>query len=164
MRLVLAFLTVTALATAARADTVIPGGNLSTQTWTVANSPYTLQGDVTVIAGATLPIEAGVVVQAASSSDAQGAGRNTSRAEITVNGSLVVNGTSTDPVTFKSTSTTSGTWYGIVVPAGATQVKIDHANIQHAMYGITNEASGTVLQATNVTVASASSYGVWLKA
>jgi cysteine-rich repeat protein len=164
MRLALAFATLVALATAARADTIIAGGNLSTQTWTLANSPYTLQGDVTVIAGATLTIEAGVVVQAVSGSDAQGAGRENTRIEITVNGSLVVAGTAQNPVTFKSTSTTVGTWYGIVVPAGATQVKIDHASISHARYGITNEAPGTVLQATNVAIASSSSYGVWLKA
>jgi cysteine-rich repeat protein/parallel beta-helix repeat protein len=164
MRLALAFITVAALATAARADTIISGGNLSTQTWTLANSPYTLQGDVTVIAGATLTIEAGVVVQATSGSDAQLAGRNNARVEITVSGALVVNGTSAMPVTFKSTSTTAGSWYGIIATSSATQVKIDHANVQSAIYGITAEAAGTVLQATNVSVSSSSLYGFWLAA
>ena len=152
------------LGTAAHADTVISGGNIGNQTWTLANSPYTLQGDVTVLAGATLTIEAGVVVQATASSDAQAAGRNTSRVEITVDGALVVQGTSADPVTFKSTSTSNGTWYGIVATTNATQVKLDYASIQSAIYGITAESTGTVLQATNVTVSGASSYGVWLKA
>jgi len=156
--------TIAALAATAQADTIIGGGNIGNQTWTLANSPYTLQGDVTVIAGATLTIDPGVVVQAAASSDAQAAGRSTSRVEITVEGSLVANGTASSPVTFKSTSTTAGTWYGIIATANATQVKLTYANIQNAMYGITGESAGTTLQATDVTVSSASSYGVWLKA
>src|SRR5262245_28363254 len=88
MRLAVAFAALAAFTASAEADTIIAGGNLGSQTWTAANSPYTIQGDVTVIAGATLTIEAGTVVQAASSSDSQLAGRNTSRVEITVNGAL----------------------------------------------------------------------------
>jgi cysteine-rich repeat protein len=164
MRLALAFVTLVALATAADANTIIPGGNLSTQTWTLQNSPYTVQGDVTVIAGATLTIEAGVVVQASAGTDAQASGRMNNRVEITVNGSLVVNGTAQSPVQFKSTQSATDTWYGIVVPSGATQVKIEHASIEYAKYGITNEATGTVLQAKNVSVLYAQTYGVWLKA
>jgi cysteine-rich repeat protein/parallel beta-helix repeat protein len=163
MRLALALLAVLALAPVAHADTIIAGGNLSTQTWTAANSPYTLQGDITVIAGATLTIDAGVVVQASSSTDAQAAGRNTSRVEITVNGNLDVNGTAQAPVTFKSTSTSAGTWYGIIATNLATQVDIDYANIQSAIYGVTAEATGTQVALTNVDVSSSSSYGVWLR-
>ena len=69
MRLVvarLAFIAACLIASAAKADTIIAGGNLSSQTWVAANGPYTIQGDVTVIAGATLTIEAGTVVQASS--------------------------------------------------------------------------------------------------
>ncbi|HEY5948764.1 MAG TPA: right-handed parallel beta-helix repeat-containing protein, partial [Kofleriaceae bacterium] len=142
----------------------IAGGNLSTQTWTVANSPYTVQGDITVIAGATLTIDPGVVVQAASSSDSQVAGRNTSRVEITVNGSLVVNGTAQSPVTFKSTSTSAGTWYGIIATSTATQLDMHYANIESSTYGVTAEATGTQVTLANVTASSASSYGFWLRA
>ncbi len=163
MRRAVLVLTFLALAPAAYADTIIAGGNLSTQTWTAANSPYTLQGDVTVIAGATLTIEPGVVVQAASSSDAQSAGRNTSRVEITVDGSLVVNGTAAQPVTFKSTSTSSGSWYGVIATSSATAVTLSYLEIQSAIYGLTAETTGTQVTASHVTVSSASSYGFWLR-
>ena len=45
------------------AQTTIPGGNLSTDTWDLAGSPYEVTGDITLPDGVTLTIEAGVVVQ-----------------------------------------------------------------------------------------------------
>ena len=45
------------------ADTPVAGGNLTTQTWTLAGSPYIVQGDAVVPAGQTLTIEAGVQVR-----------------------------------------------------------------------------------------------------
>jgi cysteine-rich repeat protein len=166
MRLAVPVLTVLALAfpASADADTIIAGGNLSTQTWTAANSPYTVQGDITVIAGATLTIDPGVVVQAAANSDAQVAGRNTTRVEITVNGSLVVNGTAQQPVTFKSTTASAGSWYGIIAAAGATSVDIHYADIQSAIYSVTAEATGNQVTLANVSSSSSSTSGLGRRA
>src|SRR5688500_1462558 len=76
----------------AAADTVIVGGNIINQTWTAQGSPYVIQGDITVPAGAFLQINPGTLVRFASS-DGMGAGRNTSIVELTVRGSLRVDGT-----------------------------------------------------------------------
>ena len=43
--------------------TVVPGGSLGDTTWSLAGSPYVVQGDVTVLAGATLTIDPGVEVR-----------------------------------------------------------------------------------------------------
>jgi cysteine-rich repeat protein len=152
------------LAAPAAADTIITGGTVINQTWTTAGSPYILQGDVTIPNGAFLTIEAGVTVQAQSTSDSQMTGLDTSRVELTVAGTLTVNGTAGNPVLFRSTSTTSGTWYGIVVAAGATAATIDYAQIQDARYDLQTSAPGTVLDASHVTTFEASNYGLWVRA
>lgn len=46
------------------------GGNLATQTWTPADSPYVVQGDATISSTRTLTIQAGTVVTFASHSRA----------------------------------------------------------------------------------------------
>ena len=73
LALALALAAVLLVPRAARAATTIPGGNIINQTWTPAGSPYIVQGDVTVPAGAFLNIQAGTVVQFPSG-DVQAAG------------------------------------------------------------------------------------------
>jgi cysteine-rich repeat protein len=150
----------------ASADTIIPGGNLvgTATTWTKAGSPYIVQGDVTVPAGTTLTLEPGTEVRATSDSDSQGSGENTTRVELIVNGTLHAEGTVAEPVIFRSTSTVAGSWWGIIATAAATDVRFTHASIRHARYGVTSLAADTALQTHDLSVSSAYSHGLWLRA
>lgn len=85
-----------------RSDTVVPGGNIS-GTWTEANSPYIIEGDVTVPAGQSLTIEPGVTVF------------STSWYGFFVNGSLDAQGTPDAPILFTATPPGPGEpgWQGV---------------------------------------------------
>src|SRR5262245_40017755 len=153
------FLLALSIARTAAAATTIPGGNVINQTWTPAGSPYIVQGDITIPNGAFLNINAGTEAQF-TTTDSQAGGLDTSRVEVTVNGTLNVSGTSASQVIFKSqTSMSKAAWYGIVVNSGATAATIGYATISHATSGILSSAPGTVLSVSNTTV-DTSTYGI----
>ncbi|HEX8436109.1 hypothetical protein [Archangium sp.] len=80
------FMVVLLVAGAASAASV--QGQLATNTtWTLAGSPYTLTGDVTVPPWVTLTLEPGVQVIAAST-DAQASGADPDKVELIVQGAL----------------------------------------------------------------------------
>lgn len=143
------------------AATTIPGGNVINQTWTPAGSPYIVEGDAIVPAGASLTIQAGTTVLL-KSTDAQGGGANTTKVELIINGTLTVAGTSANPVTFQSeTGTTAGSWYGIVVNSGASGASISGAVVKHATYGVSSAATGSLLSIVDSTF-STNTNGVYL--
>jgi hypothetical protein len=144
-----ALLSVALLASAASA-TVIPGGTLATQTWTPAGNPYQVMGDITVPAGATLTIEAGTLVQFATTDD-QGSGADAVRVEVILEGTLDVNGTSGSPVAFETMGSPSTFgWHGIRVQPSATSCDLSNVRLRHAASGIRNEGADFVLALTDV--------------
>ncbi|MEI8257655.1 MAG: right-handed parallel beta-helix repeat-containing protein, partial [Deltaproteobacteria bacterium] len=131
------------LGTAATAQTVIPGGGLGTQTWTSAAGPYVIQGDVTVLAGATLTIQAGTVIQVATT-DATISGADTSRVEFIVNGTLVTSGTAASPVVFQAATAGSGRWVGLRIAGTATGVNLVGIAVRDALVGLDANGPATV--------------------
>jgi parallel beta-helix repeat protein len=87
------------LAVPVLAQTAIPGGSVS-GTWTTAGSPYHIEGDITVPTGQTLTIQPGVEVIFQS------------WYKLTVNGTLLAEGTASNPILFTGSHATAG-WLGI---------------------------------------------------
>lgn len=96
--------------------TNVSGTISANTTWTLANSPYVMTGNVTVATGVTLTVEPGVIVK----------GNATGR-QLKVNGSLAAVGTSSAPITFtSSTDTGPGQWWGLQFAAGAGVSTLAH--------------------------------------
>jgi cysteine-rich repeat protein len=131
------------------AQTTIAGGSVGSQTWTAANSPYIIQGDVRVKPGGSLTIEAGVEVHFVDG-DNMSAGRDTSKTELIVEGSIDVDGTAAQPVRFipDTGTTAAGTnrkhWRGVEITEDATSATFDHLHLENAEVGILVYADTTI--------------------
>lgn len=88
-----------------QSQTTVSGGIYSSTTWTKANSPYILQGDVVVFGGVDLNIEPGTVI------------KFDKGAQIRLRGNLNATGKETDSIIFTSNSATPlpGDYIGIYV-------------------------------------------------
>jgi hypothetical protein len=131
-----------ALASAVDVQGVLPAEDT---VWKKNLSPYVLTGDVTVPWTAKLTVEAGVQIIAIPE-DGLRSGVDPERVELIVDGTLVVLGTSSQPVEFTSHGR-PGSWYGIRVRGGRGTV-IDGARIDQATQGISLGMSASVRNTT----------------
>ncbi|MCB9641283.1 MAG: right-handed parallel beta-helix repeat-containing protein [Myxococcales bacterium] len=122
------------------AHAITVSGSLVTNTrWGKAQSPVILTGDLTVESNVTLTIEAGVVVQAKNNQDSQVSGTDTSRVELIVKGTLVVDGTAAEATKFScELNNTVNCWYGIRLQTGG-KATLKYADIRDAYYGVFTE-------------------------
>jgi RHS repeat-associated protein len=136
-------------------------------TWTLANSPYVIDGNVTVAAGATLTVEAGVIVKF-----------NGTTRQLIVNGTLNASGTSGTPVFFTSlrddsvggdtggdgpTSGSASQWAGIRIQNGG-QATLFHVEGRYGGNGtgLLDVSGGASLTLQDSTIEHNGSYGVRL--
>jgi len=120
------------------AQTSVSGGIYNNTTWNLAGSPYLVSGSIVVFPNRTLTIEPGVEVIVSADYTF-----NTGNfIYLEVRGSLVANGTSTAPIVFTSSDTTTGffNWEGIRIKGsqGGT-VQMNHFELHNTWYGINND-------------------------
>lgn len=134
----LVFIVFTVLST--NASTVFSGGIFTNTTWTLANSPYILNGSVVIFPGKTLTIEPGVVVKVASTS-----ANNGEQIYLECRGNLIAEGTSNSPISFipetKPSNAFEQVWYGIRIKGtqGAS-AKFKNIVLNNSYWGISNDA------------------------
>ena len=108
-------------------------GTISTNTtWTKANSPYLITGDVTVNESKTLTIEPGTQVRFVAISDDQSGGDDINRSELRIRGILRAVGTSSDSILFTSNAEApaAGDWYGLRVYDSGSKAFLDYCRIE----------------------------------
>ncbi|HXK18922.1 MAG TPA: choice-of-anchor Q domain-containing protein [Polyangiaceae bacterium] len=132
--------------TQAAAAKDIPGGSISgTETWTLADSPYLVLGDLTVEVAGKLTLEPGVEVLFPKT-DVPGEGGDT-RIELIVKGELEAEGTALLPITLRAQNEEfANSWHGVVIDTGAASASFKHVEILDANVGVSSAAPGKVLK------------------
>lgn len=151
MKLKLTLLTITfaLMQHAARGDTIISGGPV-TGLWSLANSPYIVQSNISVPPGGQLTLEPGVIV------------KFDANVWISIAGCMVAQGTLSNLITFTSSASlpVPGAWSGIQVTAGGPRTIFDHVDVAFAVYGITVEGNNAQVTISNGNVHDCSYSGV----
>ncbi|MBE2253451.1 MAG: hypothetical protein IAE78_28240, partial [Myxococcus sp.] len=147
-------LTAALIPSLAAAQLTFPGGNIAPgTTWGVpgVSRTVTLGGDVTIPAGVTLTVLPGTTITAAATDNIMRAG-GTSLVDLFVEGTLTVQEASGETTTFTGPTTSTASWGGLIVSAGAT-MQAGSTRFQRMSQGVrvTSGASPTTVTMNNTT-------------
>ncbi len=125
-----------------QAQTNVSGGIYTNTTWTLANSPYFVTGDVVLFPGFSLTIEPGVEV------------RFSDGKFLEIRGDMIANGTVTDSIVFTSIQSKPDSldWYGIkVMNTVGGSINLSYAVVKYSEEGVQVECchGGGPLQASH---------------
>lgn len=152
--------TIGALAYDGVATPALVGHLYTNTTLSAAASPHIIPGDLIVELGVTLTVAPGAELRFTADSDQMAAGVETTRAELTVAGTLVANGGPSNGILFTSSGTDPGDWHGLHLLASASNVSVDYATFRYAQYGLrTSAPAGNVVRRSTLT--ESSSFGVY---
>jgi hypothetical protein len=131
-------------------DIPTTSGTLSgNEIWTPSSGTLHITGDVLIPENTCLTITAGTVLAFASTDDRQ-SGDDTARCELIVEGNLIINGTSDNPVvlTREGSFDTPGQWDGIRIQGEHNNtIIVNHVLLSNANDSIAIEKSGGTIQA-----------------
>jgi parallel beta-helix repeat protein len=136
----------------ASGPTYVEGFIASDTTWNLADSPYIITNNVTVVSGTNLTIDPGVVIKL------------NFFTRLIVNGTLLAVGEESQPITFTSNQTNPalGDWSSLkFLNAGNSSGIISNARIEYAIYGIWCVNSSPIL--TNNRIVNIMSKGIYLQ-
>jgi RHS repeat-associated protein len=111
------------------------------ETWT---GTVNLTGDITVPEGVTLTIAAGTTINFRALHDELASGNDSARSELLINGSLVAEGTASEPIVFTSSGAATqaaGDWGGIR-QTGSGQLTLRYATVEYASFGVDYRVDG----------------------
>ncbi|MFO8074155.1 MAG: right-handed parallel beta-helix repeat-containing protein [Polyangia bacterium] len=131
-------------------------------TFTAADSPYTVLGDIVVPDGTTVTFEAGAELWVEPDADGMGGGFTSGRSEIHFrDGSLASFPASGDPVLFTSDATEPAPddWYGIRIDDGGL-FSVANSDIEYARYGL-YLTGPTAPQVDGCAIYYSSTYGIF---
>ncbi|HEX7342770.1 MAG TPA: right-handed parallel beta-helix repeat-containing protein, partial [bacterium] len=103
--------------TAARADTIIPGGEIQDSVWPASGSPYRVQGTITLPEDGFLTIEPGVEVLFEGNY------------QFVIEGRLVASGTGVDSILFTATNSLEG-WGGLRFLNAQVYSRLDYCRFE----------------------------------
>jgi len=113
-----------------RSDTLVPAGNVS-GTWSLGESPYLVQGDITVPAGESLDLEPGVVVHVEDGH------------QIRVLGNLTAVGQEAAPILFSGPAS-GQSWRGLLIEGETAAADLEHCIVENANLAWNYEEGGGI--------------------